>query len=284
MPRTHAEDTLNNKHSKFLPILAGILCLALALWAVLWSWSALITIRPANLLSQWQQKPAEFDALVATTLIPRLNNSLLLNPSDANVYLVLATLYQLLAEHEGAAGNELNNQHTQNVNRSQNEITSQEQNQSYLGLAEANYKKAIQHQPTWDYAWAKFALFYSNNNSQKKMTIQSLNQAMLLGPYENATQKIVIPLIFKHWQRVSQIPTSLKQAEDMIKHALKFNTHAHLTLNAAKQFNKLDQLAPLLSQQGHKNRLEKYKKEYKKEYNKELAAQAKATEAKTAHE
>jgi len=258
MHTTHAKNTLNNKGSKFLAISAGILCLALTLWAALWSWSALITVRPAKLLTQWQHKPAEFDQTLATSLLPRLEQSLAFNPADANSYLLLAGLYQLIAEHGGETDDKPNNQQ-----------------QDYFDLAELNYKKAIQQQPTWDYAWAKLALFYSNNNYQAKLTLQALNQSMLLGPYEDETQKIVIPLILKHWQNISQTPTGLEQAADIIKHALKYYTHALLTLDAAKQFNKLDQLTPLLSQQWHKNRLKKYKNEYKKE----LAAQAIDTEA-----
>jgi hypothetical protein len=153
MPRTHAKDILNNKRFKFLPILACLLCLALTLWAALWSWSELVTVRPANLLTQWQQNPAKFDQTLATSLLPRLKQSLAVNTGDANSYLLLAEVYQLIAEYGEMASDEFNKQNTP---------PQKMQKQSYLDLAELNYKKAIQHQPTWHYAWAKLALFYSD--------------------------------------------------------------------------------------------------------------------------
>jgi hypothetical protein len=259
MPTPHSSDIPHIKQVKLLPITAGIICMALAFWAALWLWSSVLTVRPAKLIDQWQQKPAEFDQAIATSLLPRLKQSLAFNASDANSYLLMAGLYQLLAEDGGEVGDKPNNQQ-----------------QDYFDLAELNYKKAIQQQPTWDYAWAKLALFYSNNYSKEKLAMQSLNQAMLLGPYENETQKKVILLIFKHWQNISQEPAQHTQALKIIRHAVKFNTHSHFTLDVAKKFNKLDELEPLLSQQRHKKRLTKYKKE--------LAVKAKDTTAETGHE
>jgi hypothetical protein len=251
-PTTHTTATApapaNNKGTKFLAISAGLICLALALCSALWLWSSVLTVRPEKLLSQWQQKPAEFDKALATSLLPRLKQSLAFNASDANSYFLLAGLYQLLAEHGGETGDKPNNQQ-----------------QDYFDLAEANYKKALQQQPTWDYAWAKLASFYNNNNYQVKLTLPVLNQAMLLGPYELETQKILIPLIIEHWAFVSEVPAMSEQAEKILRQSLKFGTNARLVLEAAKQFNKLDELTTLVTTHSHINRLKKYKKEHAKQ-------------------
>jgi hypothetical protein len=255
MHTTDATDTANNKGSKFLAISAGLICLALALCSALWLWSSVLTVRPEQVISQWEKDQTTINIEMAESFIPRLERSIALNPLDANTSFLLARLYELLAK-------------TQNKHK-------------YSTLAENGYKAAIKKQPTWDYAWAKLANFYSNlvdiNSATKsqmsqiahsqKLT-QALMQAIKLGPYEDKNQKLIIPLIFKHWF-ILQAETAnrnqlQKQVKATIKHALKYHSNALLTLDSAKKYNKLEELGPLLEQKWHINRLNKYKKQLAK--------------------
>jgi hypothetical protein len=272
MPLIESTHSPRDNKISLLPLFVGLICIVLVIGSTLYFWSALITIRPLKIVTAWEQNGSAFEQTLAIQLIPRLEQSIAVNPLRAESYLTLARLYDQLAHNDGLVDKDIGDK----TDRTNISTQNQQLKQSYLNLAEVNYKNAIQQQPTWDYAWARLAAFYSHNNKQQKLTLHVLNQAMLLGPYENETQKFIIPLIFEHGALVDEFAANREQAEKIVKHALKFHTHAVLTLDAAKQFNKLDQLAPLLSQQWHKNRLTKYMKE--------LAAQAKDTTAETGHE
>jgi hypothetical protein len=246
--------------------LLGVVCIVLAISASLWFWSTLITIRPLKLITAWEQNDVTFEQPLAIKLIPRLEQSLAINPLRAESYLTLARLYEQLA-YNSELYNHNNTGNADTTNKANGPTPNQQQNRSqgtnqkYLNLAELNYKKAIQQQPTWHYPWARLAALYSQNHRQKKLTLQVLRQAMLLGPYENETQKILIPLIFEHWTLLNEMFANIDQMNKILRHALKFNISAHVVLHAAKQFNKLDELAPLLSKKWHKNWVKKFQRE-----------------------
>jgi hypothetical protein len=250
----------SNKKANALYLFLSIICLALTLYSALWFWSSVLTVRPAQLLSQWQHKPAEFDQALAIKLIPRLKQSLSFNAGDASTYLLLAELYQMLAAHEAVSSGYL------------------EQTQSYLHLAEDNYKKAIQHQPTWDYAWAKLATFYDQqltenavkgnqlekqshakpfSNTQNRTFLLmswSLKRSIKLGPYESNTQRLILPLIFKHFELLPNKSSINK----VLKHTFTFKKNASLALALAKKFKRLDVVAPFLVSENQKKIYNRY--------------------------
>ena len=217
------------------------------LWSALWFYSSVLTVRPESVISQWEQntkdKAEEINQVLALKMITRLKQSIAINPLDANSHLLLARYYEALTSNKPRIkeNNELN---------------------QYTKLAELEYKIAIKHQASWDYAWAKQANFYSNQpelNTEPFM--HALSKAMLLGPYERKTQAVIIPLLFKHWPLIANNKQAQTQATKIIKHALKYGTYAHLTLNSAKKYQRLAELSPLLTKQWHKNRLKKYLRE-----------------------
>jgi hypothetical protein len=260
-PTTGTTDTANNKGAKFLAISAALICLALALCSALWFWALILTVRPEQLIGQWEKDQTTINMEMAESFIPRLERSITLNSLDANTSFLLARLYELLAKAQ--------------------------HKHKYSALAENAYKATIEKQPTWDYAWAKLANFYSNleeamnttsqtqtsPHAQLQVTSQALSKeltqaftrAITLGPYEDKTQKLVIPLIFEHWYALKTARANREQVKAIIKHALKFHGNALLTLNSAKKHNKLEELAPLLEQKWHINRLNKYRKELAKQ-------------------
>ena len=198
-------------------------------------WSSVITVRPEAIITQWEQNKEELNQALAITMIARLKQSIAINPLDANSHLLLARYYEALANSEPS---------------------------QYAELAEKAYKIAIKHQPSWNYAWAKLALFYSDQQQLNEINLMhALSKAMLLGPYERENQKVIIPLLFKHWSLITNNKQAQTQATKIIKHALRYNTHAHLTLNSAKKYQRLTELSPLLTKQWHKNRLKKYLRE-----------------------
>jgi hypothetical protein len=263
MPLIESTHSPRDNKISLLPLFVGLICIVLVIGSTLYFWSALITIRPLKIVTAWEQNGSAFEQTLAIQLIPRLEQSIAVNPLRAESYLTLARLYDQLAHNDGLVDKDIGDK----TDRTNISTQNQQLKQSYLNLAEVNYKNAIQQQPTWDYAWARLAAFYSHNNKQQKLTLHVLNQAMLLGPYENETQKLIIPLIFEHGALVVEIAANREQAEKIVRHALKFNTHDRLVLSVAKQFNKLDELAPLLSKQGHKNHLQKYQQELAEQAN-----------------
>jgi hypothetical protein len=260
-PTTGTTDTANNKGAKFLAISAALICLALALCSALWFWALILTVRPEQVISQWEKDQTTINMEMAESFIPRLERSITLNSLDANTSFLLARLYELLAKAQ--------------------------HKHKYSALAENAYKATIEKQPTWDYAWAKLANFYSNleeamnttsqtqtsPHAQLQVTSQALSkeltqaliQAITLGPYEDKTQKLVIPLIFKYWYSLQTEPAKHEhvknQVESIIRHALKYESTTLVILDSAKKYNRLEELDPLLKQKWHINRFNKYKKQ-----------------------
>ncbi len=176
-------------------------------------------------------------------MIARLKQSIAINPLDANSHLLMARYYEALTNSEPNSKAITKPIH-------------------YTELAEQEYKSAIKHQPSWDYAWGKLANFYSKQEQSNEINLMhALSKAMLLGPYERKNQEVIIPLIFKHWSLIAKNKQERIQAIKIIKHALKYSTHVHLTLNSAKKYLQLTTLAPMLTKKWHKNRLKKYLRE-----------------------
>ena len=240
-PYNKSNKVLRISSGRSLTILLGIVCLILAVWSAIIVWSTILTIRPEKTITYWQKNNSEFNLVLANKMITRLKRSISLNPSDANTHLVLAQFYQYLTQSDT------------------NEIPKKNTKQNNL-LAEQEYKEAIENQPSWDYAWAKLANFYSKRKDiNDESLISAISQAMLLGPYEGRTQKIIIPLIFKHWHSL-QI-SHKRQLTQLIKVALKGYTSSLLILDSANKYNKLNDLMPLLEKKWHKDRVEKYMKQ-----------------------
>jgi hypothetical protein len=151
---------------------------------------------------------------------------------------------------------------THNQQKKQPDNTSNDKVSDYSKLAEQEYKIAIAHQPSWDYAWAKLANLYSNQLELNKTNFMlSISKAMLLGPYEKQTQIVIIPLIFKHWSILFNNNQTHDEIIRIIKHTLKHNNLAVFTIDSAKKYQRLKELAPLLTKQWHKNKLLRYLKE-----------------------
>ena len=219
------------------------MCITFALGSMILFWSSVITVRPEAVITQWEQNKEEIDQALAITMIARLKQSIAINPLDANSHLLLARYYETLTNSE----------------------TNTKPNQ-YTELAEQSYKIAIKHQPSWDYAWAKLASFYSDQQQQQQQLneinlMHALSKAMLLGPYERANQQVIIPLLFKHWSLLESNKQAHTQATKIIKHTLRYYSYAYLTLASANKYQRLTELAPLITKQWQKNRLKKYVRE-----------------------
>lgn len=231
--------SLQSKSLKLPAIIVSAVCITFALLSIFLFWSSVLTVRPEAVITQWEQNKENINQELAVKMVTRLEQSIAINPLDANSHLLMARYYETLTSSE----------------------TNTEPSQ-YSELAQQEYKSAIKHQPSWDYAWAKLASFYSDQQQINEANfMHALSKAMLLGPYERKNQAIIIPLIFKHWSLIENNKQAQIQATKIIKHALRYNTHALLTLNSAKKYKHLSTLAPMLTQKWHKNRLKKYVRE-----------------------
>lgn len=236
-------------------ITAAAICIALTLWSAFWFWSAVLTVRPGAVLTQWQENSKdnakaevkeevqeenlkeEYNHALALKMIARLEQSIAINSLDANSHLLMASYYEILANNTPS------------------------EYDKFTTLAAMSYQQATHHQPSWDYAWAKRASFYSNQQSINQAAVeQALSKAILFGPYERKAQEILIPLIFKHWPLLFDNKKNELQATKIIKHALKYS-YANLALDSAKKYHRLIEIEPLLTKQWHKNRIKKYLRE-----------------------
>jgi hypothetical protein len=148
---------------------------------------------------------------------------------------------------------------THNQQKKQPDNTSNDKVSDYSKLAEQEYKIAIAHQPSWDYAWAKLARFYSNKSKfNEAYFMKALSKSMLLGPYEKKNQEMIIPLIFKHWPKLFNNIKTQQQATKIIKHAIKYHTNALLTLDTAAKYHRLSELRLILSQKWYRKQLNRY--------------------------
>ena len=189
-----------------LPAITAItVCIIFALWSGLWFWASALTVRPEAVINQWEQNlanntealsleaSAEQHAL-ALKMIDRLKRSIAINPLDARTNFLLARLYELLT------------------------ITQKKPN--YILLAELNYKNAIRKQPTWDLAWARVARVY-DKQKKEHLALSALTVGLTLGSYEVESERILIPLIFKYWDSLSDI--DLIQSKKIIQYCLKID-------------------------------------------------------------
>lgn len=199
-------------------LISALICFTFALWSALWLWAALLNVRAEKLITLWEKQPRNFNEQLAMQLIPRIKQSLLLNPLDASNHFLLARLYEQLGNND---------------------------------LAEEQYQLALANQPTSDYTWARLANFYSNiqfaeNRDLEQLTMHALAQAMSLGPYESATQQVVIPLIFKYWQQIVSFSDLESRAKQILSHALQYS-NATLTRNSAKNYENLELIEGLIT-------------------------------------
>lgn len=226
-------------------------CIALAFWCLLWAWASLTTIKVEKTIIQWELNKSPFSIEESQAFESRLHRSLKLNSLSANTHLLLARLYQLQA------------------------INLLDENQkNKIDNAEKHYLSALKKQPSWDYAWAKLANFYSDFYQNLEVThkkieqqlLSAINQTIFNGPYERESQRIIIPLLFKHWDLISSSSTNKTQAEKVLLHSTEYRDNRHLAFKASKTYNKIHVLIPLLSDINHIKILSKYQKQLEKEH------------------
>jgi hypothetical protein len=218
-----------SKIIKLAIIFPAIICVIFTLWTLLWLWSSILTIAPEAIITEWEQSyTKEINQPIALEMLEQLKISIIINPFDANSHLLLARYYEAL---------------------------------TYNKRAEKAYINATAYQPSWDYAWARKANFYSNlPKLNPNIFMHALSKAMLLGAYETKNQHVIVPLIFKHWSLLSN---NKAQAIKIIKHSLKFHTYATFVLQAANKYQHLATISPLITKKWQKNQLKKYLEETK---------------------
>jgi tetratricopeptide (TPR) repeat protein len=212
-------------------LLLATLALALsvmAVWALLWAWASALTVVPTKAVEQWLNNPSSYQSNDksgnALRFTRRLDASLKFNPFSANTYLTKAQLLLLIQD---------------------------------FGSAQAILWEGIDRQPTWDYLWAVLAQTASAQQ-QTDTAVAALARAMELGPYEADTQGILIPLIFKYWQRIEPDPSLRDDALSIIGHTLRHKPHGNLTLDSARQHHLLGVLVPLDMQDSQKMRVSQW--------------------------
>jgi len=228
--------TKDMKHLNLVAVTSAVVCLTFALLSAVWFWALILTVRPETVITRWEQEyTGQIDQNLAQDMLYRLTKSVAINPLDANSYLLMASYYELLSEFEPI---------------------------KYADEAELSYKLAIRYQPTWEYSWARLASYYSSQHKfNEEAFIHAFLNSVLSGPYEQKSQKIIIPLIFKHWEVLQKYEKEKALALNIIAHALKYYRNAEITLNYAYKYRQLKVVEPLTTELWHISKLNQFKKE-----------------------
>jgi hypothetical protein len=214
----------------------------------MWFWAEVIKARPEKTIIQWELNKTPFDSEQALLFENRLLSAISLHSTNAHTHLLLARLYTLHVDNSAtsiACTNCVN----------------------YVLLAENQYIQSTTLQPTWDYAWAKKAEFYDKvltNKIELSSLITKLNSSLLkavyLGPYERATQKTIIPLLFKHWQVTASNDKHKEQILLIFEHSLQYRTNTRLVITEAIAQKMLPIIEPLIKKGIALKILNQYKK------------------------
>lgn len=200
---------MNNKKSiKPALIVVAIIFTLLSIWVCILALSEILTVRPQKTLIQLN-KGNNVEQELTIKMIDRLKFSISLNSHSANSHLLLAQFYN----------------HLYQLKTENSEI-------NYSELAEQEFKEATYLQPTWELAWANLTQFYYQNNDITKM-LAALENSLSLGPFEDETQKIIIPIIFTHWDLINNSNTNKIKIMKVLKHIFRFKKNQYLTFKLA---------------------------------------------------
>jgi len=173
----------------------------------------IVTVLPANLVSQWEKYIKPFSYQQAMQMISRLDDST--NTRDNNF--LKAKLFERIA-------------------KSTKDPTERE---NFYLEAKNQYLSNTIIEPTNAMNWAKIA--YINNLMLKKnkqvIVLRNLFLAIRLGPYEPKTQRVMVPLIFKYWSYIKADKDILIITKAIIKHCLTYKVNADITRENAKKYN-----------------------------------------------
>lgn len=253
MPIASYFSNKNNIKNVLFSILFSMIFVGLSLWALSMAWASIITVRAEKTIIEWEQGKKAFNLEASYSFENRLKYSVSINTLNANSHLLLARLY----EHRALKTTDKNKQYKD------------------LVLAEKHYINTIEKQPSSYYTWARLAYFYNKYINQiiinKKSTvpeqqliINTIIQAINLGAFEAKSQRILIPLIFQHWDVLFNKEHVKPELLRIIKTPFKNSTNLLMVLNEAKKHNKLYTLKPYVTAQWQKNFLKKHMKKTRK--------------------
>jgi tetratricopeptide (TPR) repeat protein len=224
--------TLNIK-TKLIAYPLAFLCLYLTYQSFNIGFASLISVRPEQAIVAWEQKDRILVPQEAKAYQKRLESAIEHSPKNAFHKLWLGRLHLIMAKHS---------------NKKQN-----------LDAAKHWFEKSIEQIPTWYESWTYLAMAQLAQGESFDSINQSLEQALLLGPYEYSNQKLLIPLIMHNWESLSK--SNQKQAKKILSHGLKYYSFAKIILDLTKDTGQFELVISLTSSKSHHNRIKKYQKE-----------------------
>lgn len=200
----------------FSSIILFIVLLVLLYITLSWSWASISTQRVEVDLARWESDIDSFDKNLAKKYIERTNFAIKLNAYNPSFYLLKIRLINLI---NSASQEQFSNKYIDNL-----------------------YRTAIGLTPTSDLLWAKHATF-SNSNKDIKQTLISTETAIALGKYESDSMELIVPIIFEHWEEISNRGKLRVACEELIWWLLEFNDkNTLLVIEWAAKFEQLELL------------------------------------------
>lgn len=151
----------------------------------------------------------------------------------------------------------------------QESLNNSDKRLSYYNASLNSYEKALELRPHWGYAWARLASLYNSSPNKKNLISKIRNSLFLsvfLSPYEDDTQRIMIPILLEHHDFLNSNKNDIFsiQARSVIKHALKNYSNNKLVFTLAEKYNRLTFLESIITLQRNKKKLKKIREKERK--------------------
>ena len=204
--------------------LLAVPILGLALWALAWSIAAILQMGPRTDADRWEEQPLAANTEAWEYDWSKVQTARRIDPLDAEIPWLQGRLALLRVR----------------------DTTDTSSDARWLSRAEALFREALGHRPSWGLAYAYLARAYSHRLPQGREDFRwALDQAILFGPYEEAVQRQTIPLAFAHWDQL--LDESRERLIRIVRHGIDHGGKGALFLMKAAITHHWEQhLLPLL--------------------------------------
>jgi len=191
--------------------LSGLAAAALAafIWVAIMAWNMgraeLLLIEPRHQIAAWQrghQKPAPGQWEAAHE---KLKQALSFTPNNPTLHDYLAGLYALRGKERWSDAG---------------------QRRRYFLLARSHQEQSLGLRETNSRTWASLAASHLALDDAQEKIDQALRQAILHGPHDPATQRLVLSVLFSRWKPAPQdLRSWAKSKRPLLAIMNEFNNH-----------------------------------------------------------
>ena len=226
-PASPTEQTKTKKQELILYFIYGSLSICVLLIAAIaakWGWADLQANSARSYMNKWEKQRQINDQDEWNKAFTRMATAYNLHPGNAEYAADIGRLYEWRAlQHPGWHRDA----------------------KKYRTKAIKYFKKAVEIRPTWGFIWAHYAQSKVLNQQFDQDTIEALEKAMVLNPWEIKVQQKVIWLGLNLWDKLTENTRDMLKSE--INRSLELQPKE--TLQLAIRTNKENIVKPLLNEQ-----------------------------------